>query len=170
MDASERLAEIQRLLADLPGPYGNEYLWTLIRPTERGEPFVEVHGFLAACGVLDRADEDVDWMGDEQQPPQDPAALAEILHEVDAATAVETLVGLSTVTLAYDVKRRDYTPATATVVMSGLSSLLGTEARWWSNTNSTRDQWMSVTRYTFDALVVGVGGGVTVAVLAVDED
>src|SRR5262245_39819882 len=53
LDASERLARIQHLLAGLPGPYGNEHLWAFIAYSDHDDPFADVYAFIAGSGVVD---------------------------------------------------------------------------------------------------------------------
>jgi hypothetical protein len=163
LDASERLARIQHLLAGLPGPYGNEPLWTLTGFAGAEDPFTGVFAFLAHCGVIDSASSS----GGPLQAPQDVEELAVRLEEVDQEVAFAVLVGMTSRTLAYRVPGR-YPVDKARDVFDKLTTLLGHGARWWTNTDLT--SWNAVTLHTIDALVVCTGGGTLVAVLAVDED
>ncbi|MER7892417.1 hypothetical protein ABTX15_21605 [Micromonospora sp. NPDC094482] len=163
MDASERLARVRQLLAGLPGPYGNEHLWASVWFADREVVFTSVFEFLSECAVIDG----VSRFGDPPQAPQNEAELAPLLWQVDAADAVELLTGLASRTLAYHGEGR-YPVDKAHDVFGRLRKLLGHDSRWWTNT--TLSSWNPVTQHTFDALVVGMGGGVVVAVLAVDED
>lgn len=163
MDASERLARVQHLLAGLPGPYGNEHLWTLIGFADGEDPFTGVFAFLADCGVIDWASS----FGGPPQAPQDAEELALWLAEVDQDAALAVLVGMTSRTLAYGVRGR-YPVDKAQDVFEKLIMLLGHGTRWWTNTDL--GSWNPVTRHSMDALVVGTGGGILVAVLAVDED
>ncbi|MFE7781846.1 hypothetical protein [Streptomyces nigrescens] len=65
----------------------------------------------------------------------------------------------------------------ADALADGLAELLGPDAQWRANGCAAyregRDgnvSWMPVTEATFDAAVVGIGGGHAVAVVAVGED
>jgi hypothetical protein len=101
------------------------------------------------------------------QAPQDVPQLHDRLSELDQDAALAVLVETSSQTLAYRMKGR-YSEGKAQEVFGRLADLLGHQTRWWSNTDLTG--WDPVTRHTMDALVIGTGGGVVVAVLAVDED
>lgn len=160
----ELLSRVARLLAGLPGPYGNEYMWTLVRTLDHGgDPADAVFAFLQDCGVMDSANR----FGDAAQAPQNVAQLRPLLRHVDQNEAIEVLVGMTSTTLAYRVAGR-YAADKARQVYDQLARLLGRQTRWWTNTNLT--SWNPVTRHTMDALVIGSGGGVLVAVVAVDED
>lgn len=163
MDASERLARVQHLLAGLPGPYGNEHLWTLIGFTGGEDPFPGVFAFLAGCGVIDSASS----FGGPPQAPQNAEELAVRLAEVDQDAVLAILVGMTSRTLAYGVRGR-YPADKAQDVFEKLITLLGHGTRWWTNTDL--GSWNPVTRHTMDALIAATGGGILVAVLAVDED
>lgn len=163
MDSSDRLARVQHLLAGLPGPYGNEHLWTLIELAGGDNPLTDVFAFLVGSGVIDSAGP----FGDPPRAPQDVDELATCLMKVDQDTALAVLVGMTSRTLAYGVRGR-YPVDKAQDVFEKLIALLGNGIRWWTNTNL--GSWTPVTRHTMDAVVVGTGGGVLVAVLAVDED
>ena len=119
--------------------------------------------FLADCGVIDSASS----FGGPPQVPQDAEELAVCLAEVDRDAAVAMLVGMTSRTLAYDMRGR-YSADKAQDVFEKLITLLGHGTRWWTNTDL--GSWSPVTRHTMDALVIGTGGGILVAVLAVDED
>ncbi|MFG2059567.1 hypothetical protein ACGFI9_36700 [Micromonospora sp. NPDC048930] len=163
MDSSERLARLQHLLAGLPGPYGNEHLWTFIRFAGSENPFTDVFAFPIDCGVIDSAS----LFGNPRQAPQSVDELAACLAEVNQDMALAVLVELTTRTLAYRAQGR-YPVDKAQDVFKKLITLLGHGTRWWTNTDL--GSWKPVTRHTMDALVVGTGGGVLVAVLAADED
>ncbi|WP_433313308.1 hypothetical protein [Micromonospora chersina] len=163
MDSSERLARVQHLLAGLPGPYGNEQLWTLVNVLDGAGVFDRVFAFLQECAVVDS----VSRSGHPPQAPQDAAQLQDRLSELDQEAALSVLVETSSETLAYRTKGR-YSKVKAREVFGRLADLLGHQTRWWSNTDLTG--WDPVSRHTMDALVIGAGGGVVVAVLAVDED
>ena len=163
MDSSERLTRIERLLAGLPGPYGNGHLWAWTRFADGEDPFPFVFAFLSDGGVIDSASS----FGGPARAPQDGEELAACLTEVDQDTAFAVLVGMVSRTLAYGVRGR-YRVDKAQEVFGKLITLLGHGTRWWTNTD--RDSWNPVTRHTMDALVVGTGGGVLVVVLAADED
>jgi hypothetical protein len=163
VDSSERLARVQHLLAGLPGRYGNEHLWTLIEFAGAENPLTDVFAFLVDSGVIDVASP----YGGPPQAPQDADELARCLTEVDQDAALAVLAGMTSRTLAFGVRGR-YPVDKAQVVFEKLIALLGHGTRWWTNTDL--GSWNPVTRHTMDALVAGVGGGVLVAVLAVDED
>lgn len=163
MDTSQRLARVQHLLAGLPGPYGNERLWTLVDVLDGVDVFDRTFAFLQECAVLDS----VSRFGRPPQGPQDAAQLHDRLSELDQEVALAVLVETTSETLAYRMKGR-YSEGTTREVFDRLADLLGRQTRWWSNTDLTG--WNPVTRHTMDALVIGAGGGVIVAVLAVDED
>ncbi|WP_328852214.1 hypothetical protein OG994_03995 [Micromonospora globbae] len=163
MDASERLARVQHLLAGLPGPYGNAHLWTLIGFAGGEDLFTGVFAFLADCGVIDSARS----FGGPPQAPQDAEELAVCLAQVDQDGALAVLVGMVSRTLAYGVRGR-YPVDKAQDVFEKLITLLGYGTRWWTNTDL--GSWNPATTHAMDALVAGTGGGILVAVLAVDED
>lgn len=99
----ELLSRVAGLLAGLPGPYGNEYMWTLVRPLDHGDdPADAVFAFLQDCGVIDSANR----FGDAPQAPQDAAQLRPLLSHVDENEAVEVLVAMTSTTLAYRVAGR----------------------------------------------------------------
>jgi len=127
------------------------------------DPFTGVFAFLADCGVIDWASS----FGGPPQAPQDAEELALWLAEVDQDAALAVLVGMTSRTLAYGVRGR-YPVDKAQDVFEKLIMLLGHGTRWWTNTDL--GSWNPVTRHSMDALVVGTGGGILVAVLAVDED
>nr|WP_200209600.1 hypothetical protein [Micromonospora veneta] len=162
MDSSQRLARVQHLLAGLPGPYGNEHLWTLVDVLDGVDVFDRAFAFLLECAVVDS----VSGSGCPPQAPQDAAQLRYRLSELDQDAALAVLVETASRTLAYGMKGR-YSESKAQEVFGRLVDLLGPETRWWSNIDPAGG-W--VTRHTFDALVAGTGGGIVVAVLAVDED
>ncbi|MFI7517041.1 hypothetical protein ACIBVK_26465 [Micromonospora echinofusca] len=163
MDFSERLARLQHLLAGLPGPYGNEHLWTFIRLAGSENPSTDVFAFLIDCGVIDSASS----LGNPRQAPQSVDELTACLAEVNQDMALAVLLGVTTRTLAYRAQGR-YPVYKAQDVFKKLITLLGHGTRWWTNTDLS--SWKPVTRHTMDALVVGTGDGVLVAVLAADED
>jgi hypothetical protein len=170
VDTSERLARIQQLLAGLPGPYGNEHLWTLIAYSDHEDPFADVHTFIADCRVIDS----VSSGGRPPQAPQNAKQLAAVMDEVDRDAAVSVLVAMTSRTLAYRAAGH-YTDDKAREVFDKLTDLLGHGTRWWTNTDllpGSRPSfaWNPVTKHGIDILVVATGGGVCVAVLAVDED
>lgn len=105
-----------------------------------------------------------------------PASAADLmtkLGEVAQAEATDVLVWLLSTTMAYRGPGR-YDESKARDVANTLVGLLGHGTRWWVNTETVGPKgargWSPVTRCTFDAVVVGVGGGVLVTILAVDED
>nr|WP_239542203.1 hypothetical protein [Micromonospora terminaliae] len=151
-------------MAGLAGPYGNEHLWTFVDVLDGVEMFDKVFAFLGECGVVDS----VSRFGSPPQAPQNAAQLHGRLSELDQETALAVLVGISSVTLAYQTKGR-YSEGRARELFGRLADLLGPQTRWWSNTEDVTS-WDPVTRHTMDALVIGAGGGVLVVVLAVDED
>ena len=102
MDASERLARIQHLLAGLPGPYGNEHLWTHIAYSDHEDPFADVHAFITDCGVVDSGGAG----GRPSLAAQNAMALAGVMDEVGQDTAVSALVAISSRTLAYGSRGR----------------------------------------------------------------
>lgn len=163
MDSSERLTRIERLLAGLPGSYGNGHLWAWIRFADGEDPFAYVFTFLSDCGVIDSASS----FGGPGQACQDGEELAACLTEVDQDAVFAVLVGMVSRTLAYGVRGR-YPVDKAQDVFENLITLLGHGTRWWTNTDL--GSWNPVTRHTMDALVVGAGGGVLVVILAADED
>ncbi|MFF4894010.1 hypothetical protein [Micromonospora chersina] len=163
MDSAERLTRVQHLVAGLAGPYGNERLWTMVDVLDGVDVFDRVFAFLQECAVIDA----VSRSGHSAQAPQDAPQLHDRLSELDQAAALSVLVEISSETLAYRVRGR-YSKVKAREVSVRLADLLGHRTRWWSNTDLTG--WDPVSRHTMDALVIGAGGGVVVAVLAVDED
>jgi hypothetical protein len=105
--------------------------------------------------------------------PADPADLMTKLGEVEQPAATNVLGWLLSTTMAYGGPGR-YGERKARDVVTTLVGLLGHGTRWWVNTETVGTKgargWNPVTRCTFDAVVVGAGGGVHVTVLAVDED
>lgn len=77
--------------------------------------------------------------------------------------ALTVLVGVASQTLAYRVPA-PYPSARARDVFGKLAELLGHGTRWWTNTDLS--SWNPVTRHSMDALVIGAGGGLLLAVLA----
>jgi hypothetical protein len=70
--------------------------------------------------------------------------------------------------------RGRYEEAKARDVAKALPRLLGPGTRWWTTVSSwtftPARSWKPVTRHTMDTVVVGVGGGVIVTVVAFDDD
>ncbi len=103
----------------------------------------------------------------------DAAELMTKLPEADAVKASGVLAWLMSTTMVYGGRGR-YEDAQARDVAKALISLLGPGARWWTNVSSwtftPARGWNPVTRHTMDAVVAGAGGGVTVVVLALDDD
>ncbi|MGS2619451.1 hypothetical protein ACVCAH_33810 [Micromonospora sp. LZ34] len=163
MDSAERLARIRQLLAGLPGPYGNGHLWTLIRFADTEDPFPTAFAFLTDCDVIGSGS----TYATASQAPQDAAELSARMDEVDQNAAVTVLVGMTARTLAYGTPGR-YPSKQAQDLFRTLITLQGHGTRWWTNTDL--GAWNPVTRHGIDALVIGTGGGVVVAVLATDED
>jgi hypothetical protein len=148
---NELLSRIAQLLAGLPGPYGNEHLWTLVHALDDGDdPADQVFAFLRDRGVIDSANR----FGDAAQAPQNTVQLRPLLRQVDQREAIEVLVGMTSTTLAYRVAGR-YAADRARQVFDQLARLLGWQSRWWTNTDLT--SWHPVTRHTMDALVIGAG-------------
>jgi hypothetical protein len=105
--------------------------------------------------------------------PANPADLMAKLGEVEQPAAANALGWLLSTTMAYGGPGR-YDGRKARDVVNTLVGLLGHGTRWWVNTEAVGPTgargWSPVTRCTFDAIVVGAGGGVLVTILAVDED
>lgn len=120
LDSAERLARVRHLLAGLPGPYGNEHLWTLIGFASGENPFTNVFAFLNACDVIDPASS----FGGAPQAPQDAEELAARMAEVNQDAAFAVLVGMTSRTLAYRVRGR-YPVHNAEAVYEKLIMLLG---------------------------------------------
>lgn len=122
-----------------------------------------------AAGLLKR------WRpgGFEEDAPADAAELMTKLSEADEVKAAGVLVWLMSTTMVYGGRGR-YEEGKAQDVAKALTRLLGPSTRWWTNVESwtftPARAWKPVTRHTMDAVVVGVGSGVIVTVLAVDED
>ncbi|MDO3704045.1 hypothetical protein Q3W71_20470 [Micromonospora sp. C28SCA-DRY-2] len=163
MDSTERLVRIRQLLAGLPGPYGNGQLWTVIRHADTSDPFPDAFALLTGVGVLDAGGPN----GMPPQAPQDAAQLSARMSEASQEVALAVLIGMSSRTLAYGAPGR-YPEERARDVFRTLVKLLGHGTRWWTNTDLV--SWDPVTRHVMDALVIGMGCGVMLAVLATDED
>jgi hypothetical protein len=166
----ERLTRISRLLRGVPGPLGNGEMLAWVKP---GDVHSMPHDVLTLIeGAADHLER---WTpgGSSNDIPRDAADLMSKLTEVDEAKGTETLVWLLSSTMAYRMGGR-YTEGKARGVTKELARLLGHGARWWTNTDldSYPSVWpySPVTRHTMSAVVVGVGNGVIVTVLAVDED
>ncbi|HEU5476126.1 MAG TPA: hypothetical protein VFV67_36330 [Actinophytocola sp.] len=163
LDTSERLVRVRRLMMDLVGPDDGGTLLTLVEVLDDVDFFERVFGFIQECPVVDL----VSGSGHQEWELRDAEQLRQRVREVDRDTALGMLVRIASTTLAYGGKRH-WSSDVAQETVGRLAQLLGAEARWW--TNSDLRSGNPVTRYTFDALVIGRGGGVGVAVLAVDED
>ncbi|MFG3422943.1 hypothetical protein [Micromonospora sp. NPDC048063] len=163
MDSAERLVRLRRLLAGLPGPYGNGRLWTLVRSSDAEDPFPAAFAFLTEAAVIGSGSP----YGTASQAPQDAAELSARMGEVDQDAASAVLVGMTARTLAYRTRGR-YPIGQARDVFQKTISLLGHGTHWWTNTDL--EAWNPVSRHVMDALVIAAGGGVLVAVLAADED
>ncbi len=159
---SDRLGRIRALLAGLTGPLGNGemHAWANLGDAE-GMPR-EVFGLIGGLGLFQR------WYpGMPVNVPYTPDELAGRLGEIDEDGALRRLISTASTTLAYHSRGR-YDEAKASEVFGSLLRLLGHGTRWWTNTDLTG--WNPVTRHTFDAVVIGVGNGITVTVLTFDED
>lgn len=86
----------------MPGPYGNEHLWTFIRFAGSENPFTDVFALLTDCGVIDSASS----FGNPRQAKQSVDELVTCLAEVDQDMALAVLVELTTRTLAYRAQGR----------------------------------------------------------------
>jgi hypothetical protein len=98
----------------------------------------------------------------------DTLPVGDRLAEVDVGGAVHRLISIASTTRAYHSRGR-YDRAKATEVFGSLVRLIGHGSRWWSNTDGAGG-WSPVTRHVFDAVVIGVGGGIVVTILAFDKD
>jgi hypothetical protein len=160
---SERVDRVRRLLGGVPGGYGNGYRWTLADHGDVDTMPSAVLAFLNDAGVIDRPTRS----GLAPQAPQTTAELPARLSDVDGPVGRAVVVGVVPRTLAYHVAGR-MSPVKARQIFDRLGVLLGRDTRWWSNTDLCG--WNPTTGHTVDALVIAVGGGVLVAVLAVDDD
>ncbi|WP_214320437.1 hypothetical protein [Nonomuraea sediminis] len=159
---SERLDRIRALLAGLTGPLGNGEMraWTNLGDAQSMP--LEVFRLMGDLGLFER------WYPDVPvDVPDTPDELSSRLGEIDQAGALRRLVSIASTTLAYHSRGR-YDEAKARQVFGSLLRLLGHGTHWWTNTDLT--SWNPVTRHVFDAVVIGVGNGVIVTVLAFDED
>lgn len=162
VDVSERLTRVEQLLASLPGAYGNGQMRTLIVCAGWDSLAVHVLAFIAKSANSPSADgKHLNLV------PRDAAELESALTEADESGAHAVFERLTSRTLAYRTPGR-YPGAKATTVFRTLAQLLGPGARWLSNTDLAG--WHPVTHNTMDALLLGTGGGVLVAVLVTDED
>jgi hypothetical protein len=146
----------------LPGPLGNGEMLVWVERTDRDAMPQAVFDHLRAAGLHDR------WYPRiPVNVPETATEMMSMLGEIDQQAAAELFVRLTTRTLAYNARGR-YDEAKAREVFSALRHLLDEETIWWSNTDTTG--WDPVTRHIFDAMVIGAGAEVTVALLAFDED
>lgn len=166
----ERLTRIRSLLKGLPGPLGNGEMFAWVCEGDAESAPQEVFRLLDdAARRLER------WGpgGAAERAPASAADLKTRLTQVEQTVAADFLVWLLTTTMAYGVGGR-YDVYKARALVEALAELLGYGTRWWVNGEQLDSRgargWNPVTRCTFDALVVGEGNGVVVAVLAVDED
>jgi hypothetical protein len=171
LTVEDRLTRIRGLLKDIPGPPGSGLLaW--VDTGDVGSMPQDVLGLIV--GSAERLEEGWTPGGTRDDIPRDAADLMTKLTEVGEAKGIKTLVWLLSSTMAYGVSGR-YTEDKARDVAETLARLLGYGARWWTNTALLDDyrsvwQFSPVTQHTFSAVVVIVGDGVIVTVLAVDED
>jgi hypothetical protein len=110
------------------------------------------------------------------QPLEVPslADLRRYLRPLPAVALRDAVVRVLTESLAYSVKD-DTRTAEADLLADDIASLLGVDAHWWTNNSLLDprvpyDAWGPVTERTFDACLVGVGGGVAVMIVSTDED
>jgi hypothetical protein len=166
----DRLTRIRGLLKGLPGPLGNGEMLVWVNPGDVDSMPQEVLALIVGA-----ADHLKRWNpgGSEDDIPRDAADLMTKLTEVDEAKGTETLVWLLSSTMAYRVGGR-YEEAKARDVAKAMARLLGYGTRWWTNTDlgDYPSVWPynPVTQHTMSAVVVSVGNGVIVTILAVDED
>ena len=165
-----RLPRVRELLKGLPGPLGNGELLVRISHGDANSMPSDAFALVAEAAKLPQR-----WEpgGFKEDAPADAAELMTKLSEVDAAKACGVLVWLMSTTMVYGGHGR-YEDAKARDVARALISLLGPGARWWTNVSSwtftPARGWNPVTRHTMDGVVTGVGSGVTVVVLALDDD
>ncbi|MUN41688.1 hypothetical protein [Actinomadura litoris] len=162
LTVSNRLGRIRALLSGLTGPLSNGELhaWANLGNAE-GMPR-EV--FQLIDGLDSSQPRRPDAPGDILESPVDLAAR---LAETDEDGALHRLISIVSTTLAYRTPGR-YDEVKAKDVFGSLLYLLGHDTRWWTTTDAPA--WNPVTRHVFDAVVVGVGNGIIVTVLAFDED
>ncbi len=136
-------------------------MWTLLEHEREEGPFAQVLAFAAGCRGpgTDAASH--------PHVPRDEDELTSVVREVDLDGARTVFERLTTRTLAYRTPGR-YPAAKAAAVFRVLAQLLGRRARWFTNTNGPA--WNPVTNCVMDALFIGTGNGVLVAVLVTDED
>lgn len=165
-----RLPRIRDLLKGLPGAAGNGEM--LVRVNAGDADSMPDDAFM----LVDRAAQLPSRLkpgGFEEDVPADAGELVAKLAETDEVKATGVLVWLMSTTMVYGGRGR-YEEAKARDVAKALARLLGPGARWWSNVSSwtftPARAWKPVTRHTMDAVVVGVGGGVIVTVVAFDDD
>ncbi|MFD0689472.1 hypothetical protein [Actinomadura fibrosa] len=157
---AHRLDRIRALLAGLPGPLGNGELHAWANPGDVDGMHREVFGLIGGLDVGRYPDDFVNVL-------DSPNDLADRLSEIDEADALQRLISIASSTLAYHLRGR-YDETKARSVFGSLLRLLGHGTRWWTNTDFPA--WKPVTPHVFDAVVIGVGNGITVTVLAFDED
>ncbi|WP_406376466.1 hypothetical protein OG788_43880 [Streptomyces sp. NBC_00647] len=104
--------------------------------------------------------------------PNSPAEVDEALIEVDPKCATDLMAYLAVDELVFPGRpRRDR--AHARRAAARVVELLGYGSAWHTNISDLSDRvraWSSVTRHTFDRVVVGTGNGFTVVLLQVGED
>ncbi|GAA5055220.1 hypothetical protein GCM10023318_31070 [Nocardia callitridis] len=163
LPVGDRLDRIRALLSGSSGPHGNGEMHAWANLGDAARMPREVFALIEGLGVLER------WYPKVPvDVPDSSAELADRLLEVDVAGAVHRLIRIASTTLAYGSRGR-YDRVKAAEVFGSLVRLLGHGSHWWSNTYSD-SSWNPVTRYVFDAVVVGVGSGIVVTILVFDED
>jgi hypothetical protein len=160
--AAGRLVRAAGLLGRVAGRCGNGEVLAWADPGEAEAVPGVVFGRIGGAGLLEG-----EYPGMGAYAPRDAADLMTRLREIDRAAAVEALAGLVSVSMAYRMPGR-CGEGEARQLFGLLARSLGRSARWWANADG--GGWNPVTGHTFDALVIGAGGGVIVTVLAYDED
>jgi hypothetical protein len=170
---ADNLDRLRALCADLAGTLGNGQL---LAWADAGVP-------AAVPDVVFGAVSDAGLLGDnyvlarnpgpslrrwqKASVPADADDLWSRLWEVDQPTAIELLISLEA-SSAQDPSRRARRlrryQDEPWDIFAEMARLIGPGTRWWTNTDLTA--WNPVTQHTFDAMVVGVGNGIVVTLIA----
>ncbi|MET8099310.1 hypothetical protein ABZV29_23015 [Streptomyces sp. NPDC005236] len=156
--------ELRGLLASLTREEG---VFGRVSPEAEGSAAEQIRGLAVEA--------ERDWERYALPGAIDPDSSAEVngaLVEVDPKCATDLMAYLAVDDLVFPGSpRRDR--AHARRAAARVVELLGYESAWHANISDLSEQvraWSSVTRHTFDGVVVGTGNGFTVVLLQVGED
>jgi hypothetical protein len=168
---SGALDELRELVAGLGAELGSGDLLGWASAGEIADVPGEIYAVLGNAGLLGDAGRPA-RRGPRGRPafqvsvPADAAALMDLMWEVDQATALGLLTGLVVANRPRRTRHRDLRPPQPEPrdVFDEVARLIGPAARWWTNTDLSR--WNPVTVHAFDAVVVGSGHGIIVTLVA----